>query len=146
MPHTVGPRGDEVEYERIEDALHDCVSACGGVKKAAALLFPEKAPEAAATHLRACMNENCKERLSPEHLLLLIRSARDRGCHAGMQYIAAALGYAMPQPIEPADEVAELQRRFIRATEQQKHLAEQMQQAAERMFAQTSRASLKSVA
>lgn len=35
---------------------------------------------------------------------------------AGMQFLAASLGYAPPVPIEPEDSRAQLQRQFIAAT------------------------------
>jgi hypothetical protein len=40
---------------------------------------------------------------------------RERGCHVGMTFLASECGYAPPQPIEPEDERAQLQREYIDA-------------------------------
>lgn len=102
-------------YESMNDALIACVKACGGSKMVGAQLWPEKTIDAAQRHLLACLNEDKAERLTPEHLLMLLRLARASGCHDGIDHIAESLGYAKPTPIDPKDEQAELQRQFIEA-------------------------------
>lgn len=106
--------------ESLNDALVDCVKACGGSKPVAHALWPSKPLDAAQRHLLACLNESKPERLCPDDMLLLLRMARDRGCHVGMQYIAHALSYAEPVPIEPRDELADLIRQYISRKEQEK--------------------------
>ena len=46
---------------------------------------------------------------------MVMRKAKDAGVHVAMGYITQTLGYADPQPIEPEDERARLQREFITA-------------------------------
>jgi len=99
--------------ESLADAIREVVRACGGTKVVASRLWPEKAPEAAARILLDCLNEGRSEKLSPDQVLLLARMGRERGCHAVMSYYAAECGYAPPQPIEPEDERAQLQREYI---------------------------------
>lgn len=102
--------------ESLADALREVVRACGGSKPVGARLWPEKAPDAAARLLQDCLNDARPEKLSPDQVLLLARMGRERGCHAVMAFMAAECGYAPPQPIEPEDERAALQREYIEAT------------------------------
>jgi hypothetical protein len=113
--------------ESLNDALIECVKACGGSKKVGHTLWPGKAVDAAQRHLLACLNEDKPERLCPDDLLHLLRLARGVGCHAGVEYIAAALGYAPPQPIEPEDERAQLQRQFVQGVGELAKLADKLE-------------------
>ena len=119
--------------ESFNEALIACVKACGGSKQVGPLLWPEKAPDAAQRALLDCLNEDRPAKLSPEQVLLILRLARGKGCHDGMEFIAAELGYAPPVPIEPRDEVAELQRQFIEAVRAQTELAARIERAAGRV-------------
>lgn len=114
--------------ENLNDALIECVKACGGSKAVASRLWPEKTVDAAQRHLLACLSENKSERLSPEHLLMLLRLSRAHGHHGGVAYILADLGYAPTTPIEPKDEAADLQRQTA-----------ELLQAAERITARLER-------
>jgi hypothetical protein len=99
--------------DSINDALIACVKACGGSKEVGCKVFPEKAIDAAQRLLLDCLNEDRPQQLNPAQVLLIFRLARERGCHAGMQYLAEALSYAEPVPIEPKDEADELRRRLL---------------------------------
>ena len=103
-------------HESVNDALGTLVAALGGAKKVGLLLWPEKSADAAAGMLRDCLNPTRKERLTPEQTLFLLRLGRQAGCHVAMRYIASECGYTTPDPVEPADEMAELQRQYIEAT------------------------------
>lgn len=89
--------------------------------------------------LLACLNEERQERLNPGHLVVLLRLGRERGCHAGMAYLAGECGY-QAAPIEPEDERAQLQRQYIESVKAQKQMIERMERLAD------SPASLKRVA
>lgn len=119
--------------ESFNDALVVCVKACGGTKQVGALLWPEKAPDAAQRALLDCLNEDRPAKLSPEQVLLILRLARSKGCHDGMEFITAELGYSPPVPVEPRDEIAELQRQFIEAVRAQTELAQRIERAAGRV-------------
>jgi hypothetical protein len=116
-------------YEDINDAFNEVVRACGGAKVVACKLWPEKAPDAAHRLLLACLNESRVERLSPEHVLLLLKMGRERGCHAGINFMARDAGYDDPKPVEPDDERARLQREFIEAQKAMQMLAGRMERA-----------------
>lgn len=113
--------------ESINEALIDAVKSLGGSKQVGPVLWPEKAPDAAQRLLLACLNEDRPERLSPDHLMLILRKARAKGCHSAFEFMAAELGYTRPSPVEPMDELAELQRQFINATEIQAKLVARME-------------------
>lgn len=119
--------------ETLNDALIACVKAAGGSKQVGPLLWPEKTPDAAQRNLLDCLNEDRPSKLSPDQVLLVLRLARAKGCHAGVDFILADLGYAPTSPVEPRDEAAELMRRYIEAGEELKRTAERMERAASRM-------------
>jgi hypothetical protein len=101
------------EHESLNDALIECVKACGGSKVVGIELWPAKGMEAAQRYLLGCLNPDRPEKLGPDEVLHVIRMARERGCHVGMQYIAAFLSYSMPTPVEPRDEADELRRQVL---------------------------------
>lgn len=115
------------EYESLNDALIECVRAGGGSKQVGHKLWPEKTVDAAQRHLLNCLNEDKAERLAPDQVLFLLRLAREKGFHGGLNFIAANLGYTQPLPIEPRDEIAELQRQFIESTQRLSKMAERIE-------------------
>ena len=114
-------------YETFNDALDAVVKACGGAKSVACKMWPEKTPDAAHRLLLACLNEGRVEKLSPEHVLMLLRMGRERNCHAAINYLARESGYSDPTPIEHEDEKARLQREFIEAQRSMSMLANRME-------------------
>lgn len=120
---------DSLFYESFMDALGASVQALGGAKSVGCRLWPEKTPQAAHTLLLSCLNDARPEKLSPEQVLWLLAEGRKVGCHAGMNYLARETGYADPQPIEPEDERALLQRQFIEAQKAMLALAGRMERA-----------------
>lgn len=114
-------------HESLADALRECIAVCGGLKTVGKTLWPEKDADIAGRLLADCLNEAKREKLSPEQMLLVLRMARERGCHAGMTFISRELGYADPQPIEPEDEKAKLQREFIESTKALAKMAQRIE-------------------
>ena len=107
----------------FNSALVGAVKALGGSKAVAAQIWPEKAPDAAQRLLLDCLNDDRPAHLTPDQVLFVLRLARQRGHHDAVAWMLADLGYAAPQPIEPRDEVAELQRQFIEASRAMQALA-----------------------
>ncbi|MDO9313373.1 MAG: hypothetical protein Q7T97_02370 [Burkholderiaceae bacterium] len=99
--------------DSLNESLVECVKACGGSAKVGAKLWPEKTPEAAQRLMLDCLNDDRPAKLSPEQVLFILRLARERGCHVGMNFLAASLSYAEPVPIEPRDEADELRRQVL---------------------------------
>lgn len=115
-------------HEDVWQALRDCVGALGGSKKVGVLLRPELDAQTAGRWLLDCLNPERKEKLCVEQMLLILREARQANCHAGMTYIARHCGYADPQPIEPEDERAALQREYIAAVKQLAAISTRLEQ------------------
>ena len=113
-------------YESLNDALNECVKAAGGSKTVGYAIWPAKGVENAQRHLLACLNVDRAEKLGLDELVLVMRLARGRGCHAAMQYLAQELSYAEPQPVSMKDQADELQRKFIEATTQLQAMAEEI--------------------
>lgn len=112
-------------HEDFLGALTTCVQVLGGAKKVGVMLRPEyeEDPDKAARWLLACLNERRDEKLSPDQTFKVMRKAKEAGCHVAMAYIAQQCGYADPQPIEPQDELAQLQRRYIESVKEQQRLS-----------------------
>lgn len=117
------------EDDSINTVLIEAVKALGGSKVVAHKLWPEKAVDAAQRHLLACLNEDKPERLSPDHLMLVLRMARDKGHHGAFAHMCALLGYAEPQPINPKDELTELLREYLEAKKQEAGKSERIERA-----------------
>lgn len=132
MAEMTERRQRELFHESVHDALKATVAELGGLKAVGILLWPEKPVDEAARYLADCLNPDRPHGLHPEKLLLLLRLARGRGAHGGFTWIAREVGYADPQPVEPADELAELQRQFIRTGEQMEQLMARMERLAAR--------------
>lgn len=114
--------------ESLNEALVACVKACGGSKQVAPMLWPEKPTEAAQRLLLDCLNDDRAAHLSPDHVMLVLKLARAKGCHAGFYYMADTLGYSQPAPIEPRDELADLQRQFIASQKAMGAMLQRMEQ------------------
>lgn len=117
------------EDDTINTALIDAVKALGGSKAVAHKLWPEKGVDAAQRHLLACLNEDKPERLSPDHLMLLLRMARDKGHHSAFAQMCSLLGYAEPQPINPKDELTELLREYLESKKTENEKATRIERA-----------------
>ena len=120
-------------YDSLNEALIDCVKAAGGSKQVGPLLWPEKTPDSAQRLLLDCLNDERPAKLSPEQVLLVLRLARAKGHHHGVEFILGDLGYAPPVPIDPRDEAAELQRQFMGVMGKAEELTLRMERAAARL-------------
>lgn len=114
--------------ESINEALIELVKSLGGSKQVAPWLWPEATPDAAQRKLLDCLNEDRPHHLTPSQLMLLLRMGRERGQHQAVEFMLGDLGYAPPVPIEPRDELAELQRQFVEASRMLQSMATRMEQ------------------
>lgn len=113
-------------HESITDALRDVVMALGGTKKVAVEMRPELPADHAARWLADCLNADRREKLNPDQIFWIMKRGRQVGCHILMNYLAHEAGYNV-QPIEPQDEIAELQRNFIEAVAASKSIADRIE-------------------
>lgn len=116
--------------ESMNEALIECVKALGGSKAVGPDLFPDLSPDAAQRKLLDCLNEDRPQQLNPAQAVLILRKAREIGCHIGMEFLAGHLSYSRPVPIEPEDERAKLQREYIEAARAMAKLAERIEKSA----------------
>lgn len=95
-------------YEDDVDALKATVLALGGYQQVGAKLWPDKTPQYAGRNLADCCNPNRSERLRPSQLLLVMRWARDKGCHILAEHFMAEAGYSKPEPIDYEEEAVDV--------------------------------------
>lgn len=100
-------------HESINDDLRDIVKHLGGVKRVGSEMRPDLTIDNAGRWLADCLNDDRRENLSPDQVLYLLKRGREIGSHGAMAFIAQECGYSDPQPIEPEDEKAALQRQYI---------------------------------
>lgn len=118
-------------FEDINDAMKEAVRQMGGNKKVGPRLWPELPLEQASNKLRDCLNPDRREKLSPEQVVMILRLAREVGCHDAMGFIAFNAGYEPPRPVVPDDQEAELQRTFIDAVGRLETIQKQLQHVRE---------------
>ena len=70
-------------------ALVEAVKALGGSKVVGCKLWPEKAPDAAQRLLLDCLNDDRPAHLTPEHVVLILRLARQAGHHGAVGWLLA---------------------------------------------------------
>lgn len=104
--------------ESINDAIVECVKACGGSKVVGPKLWPEKPFEAAQRALLDCLNPDRPAHLTPEQLVFVLRMAREIGYHCGVEYLMESLDYTRPAPTDPRDELSDLLRQSIELKKQ----------------------------
>jgi hypothetical protein len=118
---------EQLFYEDIYDALRAAVQAAGGAKVVGPKLWPAKPVPEAQRALLDALNRDRERKLDPEEQLAVLRLARDAGFHGAIRFICEQLSYTTPQPIDPKDEIAELQRRFIEAAGDVRAMGERLE-------------------
>lgn len=121
-------------HEDVWQALTDCVRALGGAKEVGIALRPELGVLKSQRWLLDCLNPDRADKLSLDQALWILTQARQINCHAGMAFIARQCGYADPQPVEPEDERAALQREFIKQSKAMQALATRMERSGLRVM------------
>jgi len=114
------PLQNKLFHETIEDAITTDVLAAGGYKKVGHDLRSDLTPETAAAWLRACLNVERAEKLSPGHVLQIKRMAKQAGSTAAIQYEAQQLHFQVTW-IEPEDELTKLLREYLGDQQRQVH-------------------------
>ena len=117
---TMKPLQNKLFHESVEDALTTDVLAAGGYKRVGHTLRMDLSPEHAAAWLRACLNVERAEKLSPGHVLQIKRMAKEAGSTAAIQYEGEQLHFQVTW-IEPEDELAKLLREYLGDQQKQGH-------------------------
>lgn len=115
-------------HEDLAGALNHLISALGGPKKVGSAMWPSITnPEKAGRKLSDCLNDNHLQKFSPDDVMWLLREGRKAGIHSAMAFINEECGYAAPQPVDPENEAAALQRQFIQSVKQQAEMLKRME-------------------
>lgn len=102
-------------HEYAEDALADLVKALGGPKAVGHKLMPDLALDDARRQVDAWCDRSRKEKPSLSQIMWILEQGRRADCHVLMHFLADRTGYETPEPINPKDVDAMLQRAFIDA-------------------------------
>lgn len=123
--------------QTFNQVLIDMVKAAGGSAIVGPKLFPEKLTDHAQRALLDCLNEDRPAKLSPDQVLLIFKLARAKGHHEGIAYVLSYLGYAPTTPVEPKDEMADLQRQSAATLENLQAIVARMEalQSSTRLYA-----------
>jgi hypothetical protein len=92
----------ELFYESVEQALDAAIMACGGRKKIASEMWPDKPQRDAHNLMDACLNPERREKFAPYQVLFILRRAREAGFHDAKHYLDAETGYEKSTPLDPA--------------------------------------------
>ena len=114
-------------HEDLNGALGHVISALGGAKDVGVQLWPSLSADTAGRKVSHCLNHDHAQQFHPQEVIWLLSEARKRGVHSAMSYICREVGYADPQPIEPEDEAAALQRLFVEAVNTQAQILKRME-------------------
>lgn len=106
---------DRLFCESVEEAIDEVCKANGGRKKTAVELWPSSGVREAHNRMDACLNPERREKFDPQEIVWFITLGRRISCHSLMRYLSQQGSYVEPQPIEPEDEKARLQREYIDA-------------------------------
>ena len=109
--------------EDIYQALSDCVRALGTTKEVAYMIWPDKNQE---NYLRDCLDRSRNQKLDPEQIIFILKLAKEKGCHTGMNFINATCDYELPKPVNKKEKRAELQQEFIKAVKSLGELGSQL--------------------
>lgn len=95
------------------------------------MLWPSKDPDDAGKYLANCLDNTRQEKLCVEEYLWLKREAKRAGCHLLHAYDCDFTEYQISNPVEPKDEVADLQTQYIAAAREMKQIAERLEKKLE---------------
>lgn len=114
-------------FDDINAALAHVVSVLGGAKRVGPMLRgDDMTVDAAARWVLDCLNPDRPAQFHPHQVLVLLRAARQVGDHTAMAWLAGEAGY-QALPVEPEDEAAELQRKFIEASQAMAKMAQRIE-------------------
>jgi len=110
-------------HDDVYEALGTDVQASGGNKVVGSILWAEKSPDKAGEHLANCLNRHRAEKLDAEQIIFIIAESRKHNSFATIWFIADQANFTKPEPIEPEDQKAKLQREYIEAAKSMQKIA-----------------------
>lgn len=127
----------QLAFSEMFDSAEEATSAAIAnsdkeFKDVAAALYPSLKPQTAYAKLKDSLGrkgERDSTLSADEHCWIANYTQQFHYLH----YIASRCHHSMPQPVAPHDELAELQRRYIAATEQLQRLVPRIEKAETRL-------------
>ncbi len=120
-------------YDDEFDALAQTISNSEReFKQVAAFLFPHLKAESQYARLKNCLNPKTDERLTLGQIVAMCRFC-DR--YDALYFMCDELHHGRPDPIEPEDELAKLQREYIQAVKLLASLTPKIEQAQTKLAA-----------
>lgn len=114
-------------------AFHEPTKAKAWAKVVGHMLWPSKDPDDCGRYLANCLDKDRPEKLDPEQYLWLKLEAKRAGCHILHAFDCDQTEYQRSNPVEPKDEIADLQTQYINSVRLQQQIAERMEKHFERM-------------
>lgn len=131
---------EQQEFSMVEDvydamkqagyavvAFHEPKKVAAWKKVLGAMLWPTKDPEDAAKLWNNCLDKSRPEKLDPEQYLWLKREAKRCGCHILHAFDCDFTEYQRSNPVEPKDEIVDLQTQFHNLQRTQERLLQRME-------------------
>lgn len=114
-------------FDDINAALAHVVNVLGGAKRVGPMLRgDDMTVDAAARWVLDCLNADRPAQFHPHQVMVMLRAARQIGDHTAMNWLAGEIGY-QALPVEPEDEAAELQRKFIETGQMMVKMAQRIE-------------------
>jgi hypothetical protein len=119
---------EELFHEDWRDAIRHAVKAMGGVEAVGEELWPSLSRKKAGNWLSDCLNPERPAKLDLEEVESLHKLARKHNIHCAAYHFSETTGYERPNPVEPEDEKAKLQRAFVESVRELRKIEERMEQ------------------
>lgn len=117
-------------FDTAEEATTAAISSSNKeFKEVAAALFPAMKPQSAYARLKESLARGDQKLSADDHIFIANFTEQYHYLH----YVASRCHHSMPRPVAPNDELADLQRRFIAATEILARLAPKIDKAEQRV-------------
>lgn len=118
---------EELFHEDIYSAFRTDVQKCGGFKVVGSLLWPTMDVTKAGERLSQCLTADRPEKLSLAEIQFIKKMAKKKNSFAYITFDMEDVGMTKPQPIEPEDERAQLQKAFTESVKVQAQILKRME-------------------
>jgi hypothetical protein len=103
---------NELFHDSVIDAFRSAIAMMGGFEAVGIDIWPSKTRKAAGALLSDILNVDRNNKFSIDELMHFLRIARDRGVHLPMHFLCDEVGYNRTQPVDAADQEAEVARQM----------------------------------
>jgi hypothetical protein len=123
----------EDEYEAMKQAayavavFHEPSKRKAWSKVVGHMLWPTMDPDDAGKKLANHLDKNRSEKLEIREYLWLKREAKRAGCHILHAFDCEFTEYQVSNPVQPKDELVDLQTRYINAAREMKEIADRIE-------------------